>query len=157
MNDTKARMIATVFGIGEAKPAPGTLASFAALPVAAFVTATGGHAALMILTAAVFGIGLSAAGHHARTLGVSDPGEIVIDEVIGQWIALLVAPVDPYAYAVAFVMFRVFDIYKPGPVGWADREVKGGMGIMLDDVLAGAMAGMVIFALGLFSYHFQGH
>jgi len=157
MNDAKARLIATVCGIGEAKPAPGTLASFAALPVAALTTALGGHLALMILTASVFGIGLAAASHHAKKLGLADPGEIVIDEVIGQWIALLVAPVDPYAYGLAFIFFRLFDIYKPGPVGWADREVKGGLGIMLDDVLAGAMSGMVVFTLGFFSHHFQGH
>ena len=157
MTPDRARWIATVCHIGTSGPAPGTLASFAALPAAAALTMIGGHGALVLATAGLFGLATEASAVHARTLGLADPGEIVIDEVIGQWIALLIAPVNPYAYALAFILFRWFDIAKPGPVGWADREVKGGLGIMLDDVIAGAMAGLVLFTLGLVWPLFRGH
>ena len=64
----------------------------------------------------------------------------MIDEVVGQWLVLVPAPLDPLAYAVAFVLFRTFDIWKPWPVRWAERRVKGGLGIMLDDLLAAVYA-----------------
>jgi phosphatidylglycerophosphatase A len=64
----------------------------------------------------------------------------VIDEIAGQWLVLVPAPLDPLAYILAFVLFRVFDIWKPWPVRWADHHVKGGFGIMLDDLLAAVYA-----------------
>ena len=64
----------------------------------------------------------------------------MIDEVAGQWLVLVAAPLDPLAYAVAFLLFRIFDIWKPWPVRWADCRVKGGLGIMLDDLLAAVYA-----------------
>jgi phosphatidylglycerophosphatase A len=157
MKDHTAQLIATVFGIGQVKPGPGTLASFAALPVAACMTAIAGHGALILLIAACFGLGVTASARHAENLGTQDPSEVVIDEVIGQWIALALAPVNPWAYGLAFVLFRYFDIAKPGPVGWADREIKGGLGIMTDDVIAGALAGLVIYGLGFAFPIFRGH
>jgi phosphatidylglycerophosphatase A len=71
----------------------------------------------------------------------------VIDEVAAQWLVLLPAPLDPLAYAVAFVLFRIFDIWKPWPVRWADRHVKGGLGIMLDDLLAAVYAVVPVLVL----------
>lgn len=82
---------------------------------------------------------------------MGDPGEIVIDEVAGQWLALLSAPLTPLAYALVFLLFRIFDICKPWPVRWADRQVPGGLGIMLDDLLAAvyaALALLVLLAIG---------
>ena len=64
----------------------------------------------------------------------------MIDEVAAQWLVLLPAPLDPIAYALAFLLFRIFDIWKPWPVRWADRHVKGGLGIMLDDLFAAVYA-----------------
>jgi phosphatidylglycerophosphatase A len=72
----------------------------------------------------------------ART-GITDPGFIVWDEFIGQWIALLLLPKTLLWYAIAFALFRLFDIIKRGPVGWADKRFKGGFGVMIDDVIAG--------------------
>ena len=80
-----------------------------------------------------------------RVSATEDPGAIVIDEVAGQWLVLVAAPLDPLAYALAFLLFRIFDIWKPWPVRWADRHVKGGLGIMLDDILA------AIYAVALLS------
>ena len=72
----------------------------------------------------------------------------MIDEVAAQWVVLLPAPLDPLPYAAAFLLFRIFDIWKPWPVGWADRRVHGGFGIMLDDLLAAVYAVLVfLFAL----------
>ena len=72
---------------------------------------------------------------------------VVIDEIAGQWLVLLPAPLDPLAYASAFVLFRAFDIWKPWPVRWADRRVRGGLGIMLDDLLAAVYAILGLLAL----------
>jgi phosphatidylglycerophosphatase A len=79
--------------------------------------------------------------------GIRDPSAVVIDEVAGQWLVLVAAPLDPFAYAVAFLLFRIFDIWKPWPVRWADCRVRGGLGIMLDDLLAAVYA--VAALLGL--------
>jgi phosphatidylglycerophosphatase A len=72
--------------------------------------------------------------------GEEDPGWIVIDEVVGQGLTLLLTPPDLLNYAAGFALFRLFDIKKPWPVSWADQQIKGGLGIMLDDVLAGIYA-----------------
>ena len=71
----------------------------------------------------------------------------MIDEVAGQWLVLVAAPLDPLAYASAFVLFRIFDIWKPWPARWADSHVKGGLGIMLDDLLAAVYAVLGLFVL----------
>lgn len=85
----------------------------------------------------------------ARSLGKKDPSQIVIDECVGMWLALVFVPYSIASIAAIFVLFRVLDICKPGPVGWADRKVTGGLGIMLDDVIAGALCVPVSFALHL--------
>lgn len=85
-----------------------------------------------------------AAGLVAKASGVQDPGAVVIDEVCGQGLVLLGAPLDPLAWMLAFLLFRIFDIWKPWPVDWVDRRVPGGLGIMLDDIAA---AGYALLAL----------
>ncbi|MEC8062077.1 MAG: phosphatidylglycerophosphatase A, partial [Pseudomonadota bacterium] len=102
---------------------------------------------LAAATAGLFLLGTWAAHHYAARLGRDDPGEIVVDEVVGQWLPLCVLPVEPVAYAIAFVSFRFFDIVKPWPIGAADRRLKGGLGIMIDDVLAGLAAAIVCLAV----------
>lgn len=99
---------------------------------------TGGPVLLLAAAIICFGVGWWASSVYVRRTGTEDPGEVVIDEVAGQWITLLAAPLDPLSYAMAFFLFRAFDIWKPWPVGWADRRIGGGLGIMLDDILAGA-------------------
>ena len=76
--------------------------------------------------------------------GVKDPGEVVIDEVAGMWIALLPAGLIWWQILLAAMLFRLFDILKPGPVGWADKRLPGGLGIMADDLIAGALAALVL-------------
>lgn len=148
------RLIATFLGIGLIRPAPGTWGSLAALPVAWALHVLGGFPALAIATVAVFLLGWWAT--HVETLGKADhdPSEIVIDEVVGQWIALWPIAYGAWAmdveitrlwpgWIVAFVAFRLFDIWKPGPIGWADRRADA-LGVILDDVIAGVFAALVV-------------
>lgn len=140
------QLLAFGFGSGLSPRAPGTAGSLAALlfflPLAALPLPA--YAALVAL-AALAGIAICA--HAARALGVHDDGRIVWDEFAGQWLALL--PLVPLRHwdgrALAglvggFVLFRLFDVAKPWPIGYLDRRVPGGLGIMLDDLLAGALA-----------------
>ena len=153
-----ARTIATLFGIGYLRPAPGTWGSAAAIPLGYLLHATLGFPGFAIVTLAVAALGWWAVSAVTAGHTDHDPGEIVIDEVVGQWIALLPASagfwqagLDPWVFpapgwVTAFLAFRLFDIWKPGPVGWADRKA-GPLGVMLDDVIAGAMAGVVVLVL----------
>jgi phosphatidylglycerophosphatase A len=131
-----ARLLASGFGVGYVPIAPGTVASaLALLPGAALMRAP---VWALPLSAGLAGIGGGLAIGLARVAG--DPGWIVIDEITGQWITLLgLARATPAGLIVAFGLFRLFDIAKPGPVGWADRR-GGALGIMADDVIAGALA-----------------
>lgn len=145
---TLARLVASGGGTGLAPFAPGTVASLVAVLIG-----TG----LLLVSPYL----LAAAAILATIAGVwalnqepvpDDPGWVVIDEFAGQWIALLgVGAVAPLEVAAAFVLFRAFDILKPGPVGWADRK-HGVFGIMADDIIAGALAALILygvrFALG---------
>lgn len=142
---------ATWFYSGKSPKAPGTAGSFAALPVGWLIWAYGGDSALIVASIAVFAIGVWVAHLYSHMLGIHDAGEIVIDEVVGQWMCLLVVPlaggwIDIAWLLAAFIAFRIFDIIKPWPIRWVDRQVGGGFGIMFDDVLAAAFA-MVALAI----------
>jgi phosphatidylglycerophosphatase A len=136
-----ASLLATWFGAGKLPKAPGTWGSLAALPFAWVIRVELGMWALAAATVLIFAIGCWAAGAHARSHGGEDPGEVVIDEVAGQWLTLLPVAADPILYLAGFILFRIFDVWKPWPVRWADRAIGGGFGIMLDDVLAALYAG----------------
>ena len=142
-----AMMIATVGGIGRLSYAPGTWGSLAALPLAWFLHDLAGPYAVVLAMVAVFFAGWWAAAALARRGGAHDPGYIVIDEVAGQLVVLAVIPPDALLYGIAFGLFRLFDIAKPGFIGWADRGVEGGLGVMLDDLLAGLCGALVIYAV----------
>jgi phosphatidylglycerophosphatase A len=147
-----ARAIATLGGIGRL-PASGTFGSLVAVPTAWGIVWLGGVWSLAAATLLVTLVGIWAGGLVVRDMGREDPGEIVIDEVAGQWLTLLVAPLDPLAYAAGFALFRVFDILKPWPVSWADASLTGGFGVMADDLLAGLYAALGVFLMlrfGLF-------
>ena len=137
-------VLGTWFGAGLLPVMPGTWGSLAALPCAWVIRSLWGVAGLAIAAAIVFAVGCLAAGTIAKTSDVKDPGAIVIDEVAAQWLVLLPAPLDPLSYAAAFLLFRIFDIWKPWPVGLADRRVPGGLGVMLDDLLAAVYAALVL-------------
>lgn len=137
-----ARAIATGFGCGLFPSAPGTAASVAATLVAAGLASISPY----LLASAVVVALVSGLWAIAR-LGVrDDPGWVVIDEIAGQWIALLAAspPAIP-ALIAGFLFFRAFDILKPGPIRWAERA-PGGFGVMADDVLAGLLAAVLLLA-----------
>jgi len=138
-------LLATWFGVGLLPKAPGTWGSLAALPCAWLIVWAGGPIALACATGAVFVLGWWASAIYAH--GRNDPGEVVIDEVAGQWLVLIVAPLDPALYALGFVLFRLADITKPWPANWAERHLPGGLGIMADDIVAGAYAGVVVWAV----------
>ncbi len=157
-----SHLIATFFYIGHLRHAPGTWGSLAALPVALIVILLLGPWGLLLAAFIVFVAGLWATTLETRGKTDHDPAEIVIDEVAGQWIALLpvafgaahvgvtVTALWP-GWLFAFLLFRLFDIWKPGPVGWADRR-HGPLGVMLDDVIAGVMAGIGVGLLAAIAH-----
>ena len=140
--------LATWFGAGLLPKAPGTWGSLAALPFAWLILHFGGLLWLALGIVLVFLVGWWASEVYVRGTGQADPGVIVIDEVAGQWIALLPAATSIWwHWVIGFALFRFFDIVKPWPVGWADRRVKGGFGVMIDDVIAGIYAGVLLYVL----------
>ncbi|WP_235829956.1 phosphatidylglycerophosphatase A family protein [Algihabitans albus] len=137
-------LIATWFGAGLLPKAPGTWGSLAALPFAVLLVWLGGPWALLAAAAALFVIGTWASAKYAGAR--ADPGEVVVDEVVAQWLVIFPVALDLKLYLLAFVAFRVADILKPWPANWADRRIKGGLGIMLDDILAAPYAMIVCYA-----------
>lgn len=136
-------LLAFGFGSGLSKIAPGTFGTLAAVPLyLAFMQA--GWPAYGVLTAVATLAGVWICGVAAQKLGEHDFGGIVWDEVAGFLITMSLVPASWQAVAWGFVLFRLFDIIKPWPIGWIDRQVKGGLGIMLDDVLAGIFAAVAL-------------
>lgn len=143
-----ATLLATWFGAGFLPRMPGTWGALAALPLAALLQYWSGPAGLAIATILVFGIGVWACNGHIARLQIDDPSSAVIDEVAGQFLALLWVPVNVWAYVTGFILFRIFDVLKPWPIAWLDRHMAGGLGTMLDDVMAGLYAAIVLAVLG---------
>ena len=141
-----AAAIATLGGLGRVRKAPGTVASFVTLIAAWLLATIGGQALVFVASIAAMALGGWAAEHYVRERGVADPPDCVIDEVAGQFLACAFAPRELLAYALAFLLFRVLDIFKPWPIGAAER-LHGGVGIIADDVVAGLLAGFVIVLL----------
>jgi phosphatidylglycerophosphatase A len=147
-----ARFIASGFGAGYAPVAPGTAGSLVALLLGALLMLASPVALPVAALAATIG-GVWAI-RAARVDG--DPGWVVIDEVAGQWIAMLPLPRPAWpGLLAAFLLFRLFDITKPGPVGWADRR-HGAVGVMADDVIAGAIAAVILSFFRLWWPHLLG-
>jgi phosphatidylglycerophosphatase A len=131
--------LATGLYVGKIGKAPGTWGSLAALlpwllikdlPLATY----------LLLLAALFVVGFFVSGSAEKILDSPDAGCIVIDEILGMFVTLAAAPSHPAAWVLGFVLFRVFDIGKPFPVSWFDQRIHGGIGIMMDDVIAGLYA-----------------
>lgn len=159
---TLPRRIATLFGIGYLRPAPGTWGSAVAVALGVLIHGLGGFPLLLAATVAVIPLGFWATAQTVAAETEKDPSEIVIDEVAGQWIALLFPSAGfwmrgmenwdfPWpGYVAAFVFFRLFDIWKPGPIGRADRRGDA-PGTMIDDLWAGLFAGIAtLVAAGLY-------
>lgn len=148
--DPRARIAATFFGAGTFPIAPGTFGSMAALPFGVLILqipAPFGRLALLVAASAALALGVWASKRYADAAGRSDPGEIVIDEVAGQWLALIFAtPDNPWHFLAAFMLFRFFDIAKIWPANWAQDQLPGGWGVMMDDIVAGLYAAAFLYA-----------
>ncbi len=139
-------LLALGLGSGLSPKAPGTVGSIAALVI---LWLLGENFAswhwLLALSASVLGVPLCA--YCSKALGGVDHKAIVWDEFSGVWLAVMFLPFHLLWWLSAFVLFRLFDIAKPWPVGWADKNLHGGLGIMLDDILAGLMAALILFVV----------
>jgi len=128
-----AHFLALGFGAGLSPKAPGTVGTLVAFPLFWLLLESPLYWAWAVL---FLGVGVWACGVTGRALGVHDHGGIVWDEVAAFLLVLPFAPVSLFGYILAFALFRLFDIWKPFPIGWLDARVQGGVGVMLDDVLA---------------------
>ncbi|WP_293764348.1 phosphatidylglycerophosphatase A [uncultured Aquitalea sp.] len=136
-----AHLLAFGFGSGLAPKAPGTWGTLVAYPLFALCLAAGMSATVIaVLCLPLFVLGVWACQVTGDALGVHDYGGIVWDEVVAMLLVLAFAPATPLGWLIAFALFRFFDIIKPWPIGWFDRRVHGGLGVMLDDVIAALFA-----------------
>lgn len=137
-----ATFVATWGYSGLIRPAPGTWGTLAGLPFAWALVYWGNSLSIVVAVLAALVIGYWATARHmAATANPDDPSEVVIDEVAGLWVACLALPEPSIGGLIgAFLLFRFFDIWKKGPVGWADRRLKGAFGVMADDIIAGGLA-----------------
>lgn len=147
-----AAWLVTLFGIGLLRPAPGSWGALAAMPPGVLIMWYAGPWAVLGASLLVLAAGLAST---ARVVGSMPPGmtkdhaSIVIDEACGQLIALVPAMLSPVLLVLSFVLFRLFDIWKPGPIRMLERRLEGAWGIMLDDVAAGVAAGACVWAVSL--------
>lgn len=143
-------LLASWFGTGLSPRAPGTVGSLAALPLVWWLLSIVPLGLIPAVALAILVIGVWSATVAGTAWGQVDHSSIVIDEVLGQLIAITIPAslvsgwvADPWLYGIGFCLFRLFDIVKPWPVSWFDRSVKNAWGVMLDDVAAGVWAGFV--------------
>ncbi len=158
---TLQKLFLTFFGAGLSPKAPGTVGTLASLPIGFAVLYYLGTETLFMLTIAITVVGIFEVNKYEKMTGIHDQQHIVIDEAAGMWLSLMIAYSSaitmtyPYAETLAiicsFAAFRLFDIWKPSTIGWIDRELKGGLGVMLDDVLAGIAGGLfsVLVLMGI--------
>lgn len=132
-------LLAFGFGSGLSPKAPGTVGTAVAMLLFLLLCRLPLFAYLLFVAAA-FIVGIFICGKTAKDLRVHDHSGIVWDEFVGYWITMAIIPVSWQSMLAGFVLFRLFDIWKPFPISWLDRKIKGGFGIMIDDVLAGVLA-----------------
>jgi phosphatidylglycerophosphatase A len=147
---TPIRLIATVFGAGTFPAASGTFGSVVAIPFAYAmlqIPVPYNRLVLLLAVTAVLLLGVWASNRYCAIEGSTDPGAIVIDEVAGQWLALIfAAPGNPWHFFAGFLLFRFFDITKLWPANWAQDHLPGGWGVMMDDIVAGLWAAGILYA-----------
>lgn len=156
MNKGFSFALATFFNVGYSKIAPGTMGSLVTIPIAYFLANYFGIWGIGTAVALFFIIGTMATTEVLRHTP-HDPGFVVIDEVAGQLLTFIcVAPhlnnhlYDWQIYLAGFILFRIFDIFKPQPVRWADRKITNAWGVMLDDIIAGTYAALILYILYFF-------
>lgn len=134
------------FGAGLMRRGPGTYGTLVAIPVYLLIQ----HLALpyyLGFLVVTFAVGVYLCGATTKAMGVHDHSGIVWDEMVGYWLTMLLAPSGWFWVALGFFLFRVFDIFKPWPIGWLDRRVHGGLGIMVDDIVAAIYAAICLQAI----------
>lgn len=157
-----ATILVTAFFVGFIPFAPGTFGSLVAIPIALGMFASlgvYGYLGILITIVVLYFVGVVATNYYIAGGGNQDPKEVVIDEVVGQLIVILMTtpylaslPMDNdkagiFVYCASFLLFRFFDILKPWPIRWVDRNCKGGTGVMLDDVVAGIFASITFYII----------
>jgi phosphatidylglycerophosphatase A len=143
-------LLVTWFGTGYIKPASGTWGSLAALPFGIALSWMFGPVALCVLALLLYAIGVVLGGVYLITADHPDPDDFVLDEVVGQWLALAAAPLTIAGVALAFMVFRLLDITKPWPACWIDRKVHGALGVMSDDLVAGIYSALLVLSVRSF-------
>lgn len=146
---TPAQFIASGFGSGCAPVAPGTFGTLAALPFWVGLTFLPLWAYLLVIVVA-FLFGFYICQKASDELGVHDHGGIVWDEFVGLWITMIAIPFSVTNMVIGFILFRIFDIIKPWPIRVADQKIGGGVGIMIDDMIAGSIACGVFHLIRLY-------
>ena len=131
------------FGAGLSPKAPGTAGTVTAIPIYLLLMSIGGGVYWLFLAVAL-AAGVLICGYTAKHIGVDDPKGVVWDEIVGFLITMLGLPLGAVWVVGGFLLFRLFDIWKPWPIRWIDRHVKGGLGIMLDDVIAAVFACLIL-------------
>lgn len=137
-------LLATGLGSGLAPIAPGTVGSLLALPIWWWCLADLSLVQQVLIVSVIAAASIWVVNRACRAAGVGDASAFVLDEFVGQWVALLAAPKSLLVVGIGFALFRAFDIGKPWPVSWADRRLKGGLGVVADDLLAGLLAAAVL-------------
>lgn len=149
--------IAFGFGAGLSPTAPGTMGTLVAVPIYLLLANLPGLV-YMIAVAALIGVGIWACRKVADEMGDQDPPAIVWDEVVGFLVAMSAAPMISLNWLImGFLLFRLFDIYKPWPVSWAHGRYRGGLGVIADDLVAGAMAWVVLKFMAMIVAASLGH
>ena len=158
MNKKFNLLFLTLFNVGKIKKAPGTIASLITCLLFLLLINIFNIFIILLLTVAVFTYSFFAINNYFDEFNSDDPQEIVVDEFVGQMLPLLVLPIYETLYPLpkiyyciaAFLFFRLFDIWKPYPVGYVDENVKGAFGIMLDDIIAGIYSTIILIIIFFF-------
>ncbi len=137
-------ILAFGFGAGASPKAPGTMGTLVAVPIY-FLLQHLPLFAYVVAVLVIIGAGVFICDRCAKELGVHDHSGIVWDEIAGYLITMIAIPMNIYTIAAGFLLFRVFDILKPWPIRYFDKQVKGGLGIMLDDVVAGIFSWVILY------------
>ncbi len=147
-----SHLFAFGFGSGLMPAAPGTFGTLAAIPIYWLIQDLSPWLYLLWL-AVSFALGVYWCERSSKALGVHDHGGIVWDEMVGYWLTMFIAPAGWLWMLLGFVLFRIFDIIKPWPISWLDRRVGGGLGIMIDDILAAVYALIPLQLLAYWLYN----